>query len=297
MSGIPSKSIRVKIWMILLACATRFLSPGFDPGLQAAETPPESVQSVSVPAGAQPAPSALDNTAPAPIEVQGETGAVDDGAEEGVQEIPAIADPFRPLNVAAFHVNDKLYLWILDPLSRGYASVLPAPVRTGIGNVYDNIRSPARVINHLLQFRFKAAGSELGRFLLNSTFGVAGIFDAAGYALDMKKQEADFGQTLGCSGLGQGFYIVWPILGPSSLRETVGLAGDFLMSPLTYVSKADLSVEGKAALSVHEKVNDTSFRIGDYESFKRSAIDPYTAMRDAFVQHRNAKVNQCRTDR
>ena len=124
------------------------------------------------------------------------------------------------------------------------------------------------MLNNLLQLRFKAAGNELIRFVFNSFAGVGGLGDAAKDALGIVKQEADFGQTLGRHGIGHGIYIILPVFGPSSARDTVGLVGDRLMYPLTYIDESDLSYTEAAGIATHEKVNDTSFRIGDYESFK-----------------------------
>lgn len=214
---------------------------------------------------------------------------------ENDDESMSIADPLSPLNKVMFHVNDKLYFWLLKPVTQGYAYVLPESVRTGFSNAYDNLKSPARVINNLLQFRFAAAGNEFTRFLINSTCGIGGLDDIAGDILEIKKQEADFGQTLGHYGIGHGFYIVWPVLGPSSLRETVGFAGDRLMYPLTYISGSDLPIEASIGIAAHERVNDTSFNIGDYELFKKAVLDPYTAMRDSFIQYRKIKVEQSNT--
>jgi phospholipid-binding lipoprotein MlaA len=179
---------------------------------------------------------------------------------------------------------------MLKPVTQVYSHIIPEDFRIVFSNAYNNLKSPVRVINNLLQFRFKVAGNELIRFLFNSTAGIGGLGDVARDALGIKKQEADFGQTLGRYGIGHGFYIVLPVLGPSSLRDTVGLAGDRLMYPITYISEDDLSFGAVAGITAHEQVNDTSFKIGDYESFKESAVDPYVSMRDAFVQHREKKV-------
>ena len=195
-----------------------------------------------------------------------------------------------------YHFNDRLYFWVLKPVTQVYSHIIPEDFRIIFGNVYDNLWAPSRMLNNLLQLRFKAAGNELIRFLVNSVAGMAGVGDVARDALGIKKQEADFGQTLGHYGIGHGFYLVLPVFGPSSLRDGVGLAGDRFMYPLTYVSSSDLTFEESTGIYAHEKVNDTSFKIGDYESFKESAIDPYVSMRDAFVQHRKKKVEENRSN-
>jgi phospholipid-binding lipoprotein MlaA len=191
-----------------------------------------------------------------------------------------------------FHFNDKLYFWGLKPAAQVYSHIVPEDFRIVFSNVYDNLWAPSRVVNNLLQLRLKAAGNELIRFLFNSTAGIGGMGDVAKGALGIKRQQADFGQTLGHYGIGHGLYLVLPVFGPSSVRDGVGIVGDRLMHPLTYVGSSHLTFGEKLAISAHEKVNDTSFKIGDYESFKEAAIDPYVSMRDAFVQNRQKKVEE-----
>lgn len=210
--------------------------------------------------------------------------------EEGEEEVPLIADPIAPFNKAMYHVNDKLYFWLLKPVTQVYSHTVPEPFRVVFSNAFDNLMSPGRVVNNLLQLRFKAAGNEFIRFIFNTIAGIGGLGDVASPALGIKKQEADFGQTLGHYGIGHGFYLVLPFFGPSSVRDGVGIAADRFMYPLSYVSSNDLSFGASAGIFAGEKVNDTSFHIGEYESFKDAAIDPYVAMRDAFVQYRQKKV-------
>lgn len=212
--------------------------------------------------------------------------------EEAEEEIQQIPDPLAPVNKVMFHVNDKLYFWALKPVTQIYSNVIPVDFRIVFGNAYDNLWAPARIVNNLLQLRFKSAGNELIRFLSNSVVGIGGLGDVARDSFGIKKEEADLGQTLGHYGIGHGFYLVLPVFGPSSLRDGIGLVGDRFMYPLTFVSSSDLSSGETSAIFVHEEVNDTSFKIGDYESFKEAAIDPYVSMRDAFVQHRKMKVEE-----
>jgi phospholipid-binding lipoprotein MlaA len=215
-----------------------------------------------------------------------------DDATEGEEEAPRIADPLAPINRVMFNVNDKLYFWALKPVTQVYSHIIPEDFRIIFSNVYDNLWAPSRVLNNLMQLRLKAAGNELIRFLFNSLAGIGGAGDVARDALGIKKQEADFGQTLGHYGIGHGFYLVFPALGPSSLRDGVGLVGDYFMYPLTYVSRDDLTFWQATAIHTHEVINDTSFKIGDYETFKSSAIDPYVSMRDAYIQHRKKVVDE-----
>ncbi len=201
----------------------------------------------------------------------------------------ALADPLEPLNRVFFTFNDRLYFWVLKPVATGYRAVIPDPVvRTCFSNAFYNLLGPVRVVNNLLQGKIKGAGTELAALVINSTLGIAGLADPAHKEFGLARSEEDLGQTLGRYGVGNGFYICWPILGPSTLRDTVGLAGDAFLSPLTYLTASDtttgLAVEGG------KKVNATSLAIGDYEQLKESSFDPYVALRNAYAQSRDARV-------
>ncbi|MBA4421731.1 MAG: VacJ family lipoprotein [Syntrophus sp. (in: bacteria)] len=198
-----------------------------------------------------------------------------------------IADPLEPFNRAMYHFNDKLYFWVLKPMAQGYRKVVPEKARIGVGNFFANITFPIRFVNCLLQANIEGAASELGRFVINTLWGIGGILDLASHKdINLSRQDEDFGQTLGVFGLGQGFYINWPLLGPSSPRDTLGWAADFYVHPFSYLTTWDVFL----GISVYERINDTSLSIGDYESLKEAAIDPYVAIRDAYVQYRQKKV-------
>jgi len=203
--------------------------------------------------------------------------------EEKTPEKVGIADPLEPFNRAMFHFNDKLYFWALKPVAQGYGKVVPEVARVGVRNFFSNIASPIRIVNCVLQARFVDAVKELGRFAVNTVWGIGGLMDLASEnTINLPKQDADFGQTLRVYGLGQGFYINWPIWGPSSPRDTVGLIGDAFLHPFTYLFDLDVLIGIKA----YETVNATSLAIGDYESLKDAAVDPYVAFRDAYAQYR-----------
>jgi phospholipid-binding lipoprotein MlaA len=204
------------------------------------------------------------------------------------EEEDEISDPLEPMNRVFFAFNDQLYFLLLKPVTRGYSFILPEGVRISIRNFFDNIATPIRLVNNLLQFKFKPAGNELLRFGVNSTVGLLGFFDIAQNHMDIKAQDEDFGQTLGKWGLGPGFYITWPILGPSSLRDSVGYAGDYFLDPVNYI---DPEID-RYAIKIGDQVNRTSFVIGDYEEIKKDAIDPYAAIRDIYHQYRKSKIDR-----
>jgi phospholipid-binding lipoprotein MlaA len=211
--------------------------------------------------------------------------------EETGNEGPRIADPIEPWNRAMYHVNDKLYFWLLKPIARGYKYVVPEGFRGLFSNFYQNLKAPVRIVNNLLQWKPRYAGRELARFFINSTIGVGGLRDCATECFGLNGRDADFGQTLGTYGFGFGFYIVWPLFGPSSPRDTIGLVADATLTPTSYVGSGPTSPE-RVGLYAHEKINYTSFHLGDYEALKGAAIDPYIAMRDAYVQFRKKAIGQ-----
>ncbi len=208
--------------------------------------------------------------------------------EEDENKILKIPDPIAKWNKIMFRFNDKLYFWVLKPIARGYKAVVPVPVRVSVKNFFQNLTAPIRIVNSSLQGKWKASGEELIRFFINTTAGIGGLGDPAQGSYWPKTSDEDFGQTLAVYKIGNGFYIVWPFFGPSTLRDTVGMIGDRFLNPLSYISPSEASL-GMSGLDV---VNSTSFRIGDYEALKKAAIEPYNAFRDAYIQHRIKKINE-----
>jgi len=217
--------------------------------------------------------------------------AVDAGDEddtgEAVEEA-SIADPIEPLNRAVFQFNDKFYFWALKPFARGYNFVVPEPVRLSVRNFFRNVKMPIRFTNSLLQTKLKGAGVELARFGINSTLGVAGFFDVAKDTFDLNPSDEDFGQTLGFYGMGGLMYIVWPILGPSTVRDTIGLAGDSFLSPAGYITP----FEAALGLNLYEQINRTSLDLGVYEDLLAASVEPYIGVRDAFIQIRKKQISK-----
>ncbi len=222
---------------------------------------------------------------------QGKGDSLDDfdfSDEEDEAATVQVADPLRWFNEAMFKFNDKAYFWVLKPAAKGYSKVMPKPAREGIRNFFNNLLMPVRFVNCILQGKGKAATGELGRFVMNSTVGVLGFGNPAAKYPNLNPDEEDLGQTFGRYGIGNGFYLVWPILGPSTLRDTVGDVGDWYLDPVTYVNP----MLAEYGIKAGEMVNETSLRIGEYENLKEAAIDPYTAFRNAYLQYRKGKVEK-----
>jgi phospholipid-binding lipoprotein MlaA len=200
-----------------------------------------------------------------------------------------IADPLEPVNRLFFQVNDKLYFWVLKPLGRTYGFVVPKPVRTNVANFFYNLKAPIRLVNNVLQGKVMEGGIEMTRFMINATVGVGGLWDPARNWFALSASEEDFGQTLGKYGMGAGIYLCWPVLGPSSIRDTLGAGGDYFLNPVSYLD-INGEIEEYYAVSAGETVNRTSLSIGDYEDFKAATFDPYSAMRSAYFQRRRSQI-------
>ena len=213
---------------------------------------------------------------------------LDEFESEFEEKAYTIADPLSFWNRAMYHFNDKLYFWVLKPVAKGYKKIIPGMVRTGVRNFFSNILTPIRFTSCILQGKLEAGGTELTRFAVNTTVGILGFGDPAQKHLNIDISDEDLGQTLGSYGMGNGFYLVWPVFGPSTLRDSLGMMGDRFLNPISYVKPAQASM----AIWSYDKINDTSLHIGDYEAIKEAAIEPYEAFRDAYIQYRRNKVKQ-----
>jgi phospholipid-binding lipoprotein MlaA len=188
--------------------------------------------------------------------------------------------------------NDDVDKAILKPLAKGYVAVTPTPVDEGVTNFFSNINDIGVTINDILQLKLLQSGMDLSRFVINTTAGVAGIFDVA-KLVDLPKHNEDFGQTLGFWGVPAGPYLVLPFIGPSSPRDTVGLIGDALLNPLTYVSIFG-GVAGSAATGGANVLDVTDTRAGLMSTEKvvnEGAVNRYDFIKNAYQQHREYLVH------
>lgn len=202
---------------------------------------------------------------------------------------PVVADPLEGWNRAIYHLNDALLDYAARPLYKGYRAITPRVMRTGISNFFHNLLFPVRFTNNLLQGRGRAAGVEMSRFVLNTTAGVGGFINVAQHKKPIVPvEDEDMGQTFGTWGISEGFYVIWPVLGPSTARDTVGFVGDYFLDPVTYVQPKMLSY-GLGALRTF---NDLDVTLDAYDSLKSIAVEPYTAIRDGYVQHRRALIKK-----
>ncbi len=205
-------------------------------------------------------------------------------------------DPLKKYNVLMTNLNDKFYTYILFPVAKGYKKIIPTVARNSVSNFFNNLLFPIRLVNNLLQFKFKNSWQEGERFILNSTIGIAGLFDIAKNQFKISPHDEDFGQTLGYYGLGGGFYIVWPILGPSNLRDSVGFVADSFINPVIYISGRDYNVLHSDAEAYDVEgfsiINKTSFNYKKYEAIKKGNVVLYPILKDLYEKHREKLIKE-----
>ena len=206
-----------------------------------------------------------------------------------------VKDCFEGLNRATFAFNQGLDKAIFEPIAKGYRK-LPSPIRTGTGNVVSNLSNLITIPNNLLQGDFKTAGINTARLSVNTTIGIFGIFDVAqqmGFVKDYKRE--DYGQTLGTWGVGEGCYVVLPILGPSTVRDTVGTVATFVGGDPWYnvTARNDTHYFKESDYYGTRITGGIDFRaknIDSFESIEKNSIDFYASIRSLYLQDRQQKI-------
>ena len=200
-----------------------------------------------------------------------------------------IYDPWEPYNRAMFSFNEGVDYILLDPVTEVYRFIVPDAFRIAIGNVLKNIKSPVYLANELLQGDLDGAALVTQRFVFNTFTGFGGILDTASWE-GMDYQPEDFGQTLAVWGVGSGPYVVLPFVGPSTVRDTVGIAGDMAMDPVNWYvwseDKDDLGTGRMVATLLTTKDDLLDFQ----RDLKRNSFDYYAATRSVWMQRRNALI-------
>lgn len=219
---------------------------------------------------------------------------LDEFADE--MKVEEKSDPLSGYNRVMTSFNDGVYEYVLAPVSRGYKTVVHEEIRSSIGKFFHNILYPIRLVNNLLQGKIKNSGEETGRFIINTTIGIFGLFDPAKSYFGLEPHDEDFGQTLGYWGVGAGPHIVLPFLGPSNLRDTLSLYPDSLANPVDYHNHRGYNLTGSygesLVLKAFDRVNYTSLHEGEYEKLKKDAIDLYPYLRDVYEQYREKKIKE-----
>jgi len=207
---------------------------------------------------------------------------------DNIEEL-IVSDPLEPINRGIFWFNDKLYFYLMKPVARGYRRIIPEQMRVSVQHFFSNLATPVRLINSGLQFKFRDAGNELTRFAVNTTLGIGGFFDPAKEHFNVRMKDEDTGQTLGHYGFGPGFYLMLPVLGPSSLRDGIGLLADSRLDLAYYAWEENQDYLGAKIL---DAINELSLDKDTYEGIKRDALDPYLFVRDAYIQYRQNKIKK-----
>jgi len=195
-------------------------------------------------------------------------------------------DPWEPFNRVVFQFNEDFDTAFLKPVAKGYRAITPAPVDRGITNFFENLADVRNTVNNALQFKMARAATSVGRIAVNSTVGVLGFMDVASN-MNLPKYNEDFGQTLAVWGLPAGPFVVLPLLGPSTGRDTVGLVGDWYADPLTYVDDGGVAW-GVKALRIIDRRADL---LAASKVLEQAALDPYLFVRDAYLQRRHSDIH------
>ena len=197
-------------------------------------------------------------------------------------------DPWEKFNEKVFEFNRKADRFVLKPVAKAYTWIVPDPFQVLIENGFDNISFVPRMVNSLLQGKWGGATRELSRFLINSTAGIGGLFDAAKY-WGIEKSREDFGQTLGVWGVSPGPYLVVPFLPPMTVRDGIGRGVDSLMNPLSYFIPF---LWTGISLKLGEIVNDRALNLELFQGFEESVVDLYSAVRHGYLRRREQLIKE-----
>ncbi len=221
----------------------------------------------------------------------GPAGAEPEEAESAPAAEGGVHDPWEGYNRAIFRFNEGVSRFFSEPVAQAWDFVVPDPLRRGLRNVFVNIAFPIRVVNTTLQLKPLETGQEIARFLTNVTFGLGGLFDPASYALNLPMNKEDFGQTLGYWGVPPGPYFMLPIFGPSTVRDTFGLAGDVAVS-VGIFSAAGVSLPFFATFAAQAGsfINQQSFVVDDIKRERETSVDFYASVRNAYIQFRENRI-------
>jgi len=207
-----------------------------------------------------------------------------------------VNDPLESVNRVIFGFNEIVYEFLLTPVATTYNTVLHETVRSGVSNAIDNISSPVTLVNDILQFELDRALTTIARFVVNTIAGIGGIADVAS-SIGLEEHSEDFGQTLGSYGVGEGLYLVLPLLGPSNPRDAIGdLVVDPYFDPLgLYLSNTDRDAAGYARTGV-SAVSEFAGLMGELSQIKRTSVDYYAAIRSLYRQKRVAEISNGREE-
>jgi len=215
-------------------------------------------------------------------------------------------DPLEPVNSAVFEFNYRLDKYVVKPAAKVYNFFIPPDVQQSFSNVFQNIRFVPRLFNNIFQAKFKGAGIELSRFLINSTLGVGGLFDPAKIMFELETPQEDLGQTLGTYGVGPGPFLMIPFLGPFTLRDGIGFIGDSFLDPFNWLVLPFIEIADAPRLVQHdstialarlgmvagETVNLRALNLEKFQGVEEGTLDLYGAIRNAYLQQRRKAIQE-----
>jgi phospholipid-binding lipoprotein MlaA len=256
---------------------------------------PQGTTDAKAVANQNPAPSPAEAYADEPLDPFAKAG---EGAGEEY-------DPWEPMNTGIFEFNRQMDRFVLKPVAKGYNFIMPDLAQVGVSNFFYNIRFVPRFLNNIFQGKVKGAGIELGRFVINSTVGIAGFVDVA-KKIDLVTPEEDLGQTLGFYGVKPGPYLVLPFMPPFTVRDLVGYVGDVFLNPINWMVVPIIEVEGVPSVIDHddrmttsiiqtgsrvgEVINERSRNLEKFQGVEEATLDLYTAVRNAYLQKRSQAI-------
>ena len=221
--------------------------------------------------------------------IEDDSELLDSFEEEFEQSSSDDNDPLKEYNIMMTNYNDIFYTKIFFPLADEYKTILPKSARVCVSNFFDNLKYPIRLTNNLAQLKFKNSLDETKRFLLNSTIGIAGLFDIARTSYNIKRHNEDLGQTLGFYGIGGGYHLVLPFIGPSNIRDAVSIFLDATyFDPVYYY----FNLEDALVIKTGYYINEASFHAKEYNSIKRDSVDLYPHLKDLYEQYRKSEIKK-----
>ncbi|BET65757.1 VacJ family lipoprotein [Opitutales bacterium ASA1] len=218
--------------------------------------------------------------------------AAEDAEEYDEYAMPQVSDPLEKFNRTIFKFNGAVTVYVLTPVSNGYTAVVPKKAREGIGNFFSNLAFPLRFTGSLLQGKLDRSAAETGKFLVNSTVGLGGFLKVSDHVPELRVPDEDIGQAFGVWGLGHGPYLVIPVLGPASLRDGLGRICAIPLNPMRWEFAESMDWTVRDGSMVLETVNGLPATLENLDRITRSAVDPYVAVRNGYIQYRDAEVKK-----
>lgn len=216
----------------------------------------------------------------------------DEFVDEYASAVPQVRDPLERINRTMFKFNNSVYDRVLTPLAHGYENVVPRLARRGIRSFFDNVHFPVRLLACVMEGKIDRAASETGKFVVNSTVGLAGFIRVSDRFPALRVPEEDLGQAFGKWGFGHGPFLVLPVLGPSSVRDGIGSLCDYYATPTRWHFMQSYDWEVRWGVPTIDTLSSLPEILGTYNSLRKAAVDPYIAFRNGYIQYRDGQLKE-----